>query len=164
MPHLISNRANVVRGLFALGQAFNLRRRVAGRKRLGDEMIDAATGAIVERTVRGQAEPSGAPLRPLSRRYRLRKIAQGYPGIISVRTGEMMDPEQVRGRTVVTDHAASMTAGLDGETAQKVAWFQEGAGSGKPRPFYDLGKDGEGAVDTVCLEAREQSLREAYDA
>lgn len=124
-------------------------------------MIDAATGVIVERTVRRQSEPSGAPLKPLSRRYRLRKLAQGYPGIISVRTGEMMDPEQVRGRTVVTDNAASMSAGLDDETIQKVAWFQEGP---KPRPFYDLGKDGEAAVDTVCLESREQALREAYDA
>jgi hypothetical protein len=161
MPRLISNRPNVVQGLFALGQAFNLRRRVAGRKRLGDEMIDAATGVIVERTVRRQSDPTGAPLKPLSRRYRLRKMAQGYPGIIAVRTGEMMDPEQVRGRTIVSDHAASMTAGLDDETIRKVAWFQEGA---RPRPFYDLGKDGETAVDAVCLESREQSLREAYDA
>lgn len=162
MAGISSNRPAVARALFGLSQALNLRSRPAGgNRRLGEELVDAAAAAIRERSVTGQKDPDGNPWRRLSPRYLRRKLAEGYPATIGIRTGEMMDPEQVRGRVVVTASTASMTAGLDAETQQKDEWFQDGR---RPRPFYDLGKEGQAAVDLVITEAIDAAVTAAEQA
>lgn len=166
MAAIVSNRSQVSRALHILANSLNLRNRSPlGNRRLGDELVDAAAAAIRERSVTKQADPSGNPWKRLSPRYLRRKLRQGYPATIGVRTGEMLDPEQVRGRTVVTANAAAMTAGLDAETQQKAEWFQEGGARNRPaRPFYDLGREGEAAADLVVTGAIDRAVAAAEQA
>ena len=162
MASILSNRVQVVKALLGLSTAFSLRRRPAGgNKRLGDELIDVATAAIEDRTVNRQQDWAGQPLAPLKARTRERKARLGFDPRILIETHEMLDPEQIRGQTHVTEHEATMRAGLDDETRMKVEAAHEGAPNRRKRPFYDLGPNGEEAVDTLCGEVRDNAVREA---
>ena len=162
MATLISNRIQVSKALLGLATAFSLRkRRPGGQKRLGEELVDTAAVAIEDRSVNRQVDPSGNPwaaLRPFTIR---RKAALGHDLRINIETHEMLDMEQIRGNVSITEHEAIMRAGLDDETRQKVEWAQEGGPNRPARPFYDLGPDGEAAVDVLCEEVKDAAVREA---
>ncbi len=148
-----------------LAQTFNLRRRpYGGKKRLGDELIDTAAAAIVNRTKTRQLDSAGKPLKPLKSKYKAAKVRKGYDPRILVKTGEMLELEQVRGKTVVTANVASMEAGLDGEVKALVEYAHEGSKNRPKRPFYDLGKDGEAAVDTLANETIDAAIKAALGA
>lgn len=162
MASISSNRPNVAKALFALSQTFNLRRRApGGNKTLGAELIDTATVAIEQRSVVKQADPDGNPWAKLKPAYKGWKARHGFSTRINVKTGEMLDPRQIAGQTVVTSNTASMTAGLDAETKTKVAAAEEGGKLRPKRPFMDLGKDGEKAVDMLSVETINATVKQA---
>jgi hypothetical protein len=145
---VISNLPEISRALHDLGQVFNLRR-PTGRGRLGDVLLTRVSEAIVYRSLTKQGDPEGRPWKRLSARYLRRKIAAGLSPLKNVATGEMMQVEEIRGRTIVASHGAQLTAGLDDAVADKVEWAEEGGKNRPPRKSMDLGKDGEAAVDEV---------------
>ena len=73
----------------------------------------------------------------------------------------MLDPQQIQGRTNVTRDSATMQAGLDAETIAKVGYAEEGGPNRPARPFYELGKDGEAAVDVLVKEVLDNAVRGA---
>lgn len=162
MATVTSNRIQVAKALLGLGTTFSLRRRWRGGKnRLGDDLIDAAAVAITERTVRGQADPGGRPLVRLKPRTVRRKARLGLDTRILIETHEMLDLQQVRGQTSVTSDTAVMRAGLDEETRAKVEFAHEGGPNRPPRPFYDLGKEGQAAADVLFMEVVDDAVKTA---
>lgn len=162
MAAITSNRIQVVKALFGLSTAYSLRRRMAGgNRRLGDELIDVGTAAIEDRSVNRQVDSTGQPWKPLRPRTIARKRRLGYDLRINIETHEMLDPEQIRGQTHVTEHEATMRAGLDPETQFKVERAQEGGPNRPARPFYDLGEDGEAKCDELLTGVRDAAIREA---
>lgn len=162
MATITSNRIQVSKALLGLSQAFSLRRPIAGSKRrLGEELIDTAAGAIVNRTVGKQQDPDGSPLARLRPRTIERKRRLGYDTRILIETHTMLDFEQVRGKTSITANAATMQAGLDEETQAKAEYAHEGAANRAKRPFYDLGKDGEAATDVLFHEVIDAAIDQA---
>ena len=165
MATIISNRAAVQRALFGLSQAMNLRRSLPGRKgKLGDELIDTATLAIADRSVNRQQDPDGNPWAPLRPRTLARKRKLGLDPRINIETYTMLDILQIRGVTAITSHTAVMTPGLDEETRQKIEYAQEGGDNRPERPFVDLGKDGERAVDELIEEVKLGAISAAEGA
>lgn len=165
MATITSNKPAVAKALFGLSQTFNLRRKPrGGKKRVGDELIDTAAGAIEDRSVNKQLRPGGGHWAPLKESTKERKARLGLDPRINIETHEMLDLEQIRGRTVVTSAVAVMAAGLDEATQAKVEFAEEGGPNRPARPFYDLGDDGEKAVDTLCNEIRDQAVIDAENA
>ena len=73
---------------------------------------------------------------------------------------KMLTMPEMTGRVFVSADCMTMVYGLDPLMAQRAEYFTEGRpGVQEPRPFYDLGKDGEEAVmrfvDAVAEDARE---------
>ncbi len=164
MAKILSNRIQVSKALLGLGQAFSLRRPIGnGNRRLGDELIDTAAGAIVDRTVTRQLDDLGRPLRPLKRRTIERKARAGLDTRILIETHEMLDFGQVRGKTAITANTATMQAGLDDETQRKVEYAHEGGPNRPKRPFYDLGPNGERATDELFHEVVADAVRKAEE-
>lgn len=162
MARVVSNRIQVSKALLGLSSAFSLRRKVAGgNKRLGEELIDTAAAAIEDRSVNRQSDPSGNPWAALSPVTIRRKAAAGHDLRINIETFEMLAFEQIRGGISITEHEATMQAGLDPETRAKVQWAEEGGPNRPARPFFDLGRDGEAAVDVLCEEVVTGAIREA---
>ena len=162
MASLVSNKIQVSKALFGLSQTFSLRRRLAGGQyRLGDKLVDTAAVAIEARTVGRQQDPDGNPLAPLKPSTLRRKAAGGFDLRILIETHEMLDLEQIRGQVALTENSAVMIEGLDAETKQKAEWAAEGAPNRRPRPHYELGKDGEKAVDVLFVETIDHSVRDA---
>ena len=164
MASVTSNKTNLFRAVFGLSQAMNLRRRFGAGSRLGDELIDAAAAAIEDRTANRQQGPDGRPLPRLRPRTIARKRARGLDTRILIETHEMLDFAQVRGKTVVTSNVAAMTAGLDTYTQFKVEQAEEGAPNRPKRHFYDLGRDGEKAVDALLGEVTTRAILDAERA
>jgi len=127
-------------------------------------LIDAVTGAIENRTVGKQQDPTGARLAPLKQRTKDRKARLGLDPRILIETHEMLGFEQIRGEVVITSNTASMTAGLDDETRLKVEYAHEGSPNRAKREFMDLGNDGEKAQDEWADETIDQSVADAYSA
>ena len=155
-----SNLTEIRRTVGGLGQTLNLRRRSHGG-RLGDVLTTRVAEAIVYRSMAKQTDPGGRLWKRLSRRYLQWKIKHGYSPLRNVMTEEMMTVEQVRGHVTITANLATMTAGLDEFVQQKVEWAEEGQPEkNRPkRPFMDLGKEGEQAVDEVVTTAIDEHLR-----
>lgn len=163
MASITSNREAVIRALSGLAQAMNFRRRPGGYRTLGDTIARTTAETIIERTVGRQQTPSGAPLAKLKPSTVSRKRRLGLDPRILVATHKMMEYHQVLGRVVVTRNVVVMSAGLDEDVRQKVAWATEGSvkRKRKKRPFYELGADGEKEVGAVLNEAREMAVLEA---
>lgn len=165
-----SNSPAVIRAVAGLADALNLRRRTEMGQRLGDELIDTAALVIEDRTVNRQQDSRGRQLKPLKHRTVKRKREAGLDPRILVETHTMLDIDQIRGRTSVTANTAVTLAGIDEETQKKVEWAEEGdmrpTKEGGPirakRPFEDLGKDGEAAIDSVIDETIDAAARKAY--
>ena len=165
MASISSNRAAVARAYHELADAFNLRRSIPGsNKRLGDELIDTAVGAIENRTVNLQQDVSGKPLAPLKWRTRVRKARLGLDPRILIETHEMLSPEELRGRTTVGSHYAVMQAGTSEEVQAKVEHAHTATANRAERPFYDLGRDGERAVDVLAQEVIVKNIKAAEQA
>lgn len=136
-------------------ETFNCRRPRTGRRSIGKGLVEVIAGLIRYRTVELQRDENGRPLRSLKLSYLRRKLREGYPATISIRTGEMMELEQLMGKDTITKYSVSMEYGLDEEMQLEMQWFTEGfKGPDKlgrmqnrpPRPIFDLGKDGERVV------------------
>lgn len=147
MASITSNSGEVVRSLSGLAHALNLRGRVAGGKTLGAALVDTASVAIEARSVERQTDPAGTPWAKLRPRTVERKARLGLDPRVNVETGSMLSLQEIRGTVTVTPDSASMTAGLDAFTQDKVDWAQSGGPNRPARPFMDLGPDGEAAVD-----------------
>lgn len=154
-----SNFHEIRAALFGLGQTLNLRRRLPGGRRLGDELLDTAGLSIAHRTVDQQKGPDGATLPPLREAYRRWKRRHGYSPKTLVRTGGMTDPVQVSGQHTVTSTTATMEAGLDEATKEKVEYAEEGHGNRPPRHWYDLDKEGEKEVDDLIDGVIDQQIK-----
>ena len=150
------------KALFGLSQTFSLRRRLAGGQyRLGDQLVDTAAAAIEARTVGRQQDADGNPLAPLKPSTLRRKAAAGFDLRILIETHKLLEVEQIRGQVHLTENSAIMVAGADEETKQKAEWAAEGAPNRRPRPFYELGADGEKAVDVLFVETVDHAVRDA---
>lgn len=156
MPSVTSNLPAYGASLYRVADALRLT-----RNGLGDDVIDAATDAIVERTVNRQEQPDGERLAKLKPSTVKRKARLGLDPRILVEHHVMLDRKQVRGETAVTATSASMTAGLDDETKAKVDYAHAGSDNREKRPFYDPGADGEAAVDRVFEGAADDAIRGA---
>jgi hypothetical protein len=157
-----SNFTEVKQGVSGLGSMLKLRRRPPGfRKTLGETIVERSAEAIIHRSLGEQTDPSGRPWKRLSARYLRWKMKHGYSLLKNEMTGEMLSLEQVRGKVVISDDAAQMTAGTDDFVQDKVEWTEEGQPEkNRPkRPFYDLGAAGEKALDEVIGEAIDNTLR-----
>lgn len=163
MANVTSNFAAVSRAVFGLTLALSPRRRTAGGKYLGDEYADTVGEAVRYRTADRQEGPEGKPLPPLNAAYKRRKVRQGHDPRILIRTHEMLDARQVRGRVTFGQNYLVMAAGLDAETQQKVEWASKGSRKqNRPaRRFYELGRDGEQAVKTLANESLRSAVLEA---
>ena len=164
MASVSSNLPAVTRGLHALGDAFNLRRRLRGGARLGEEFLASGALAIEDRTVRRQEDPRNDPLPPLKERTIARKRRLGLDTRILIETHAMLDPENVAGRSYVRANEAGMAAGVGIEEQWKVEFAEEGGPGRPPRHFFDLGKDGVAAADAVADEAADDAIRAAEQA
>jgi len=164
MAAVTSNLAAVSRGLHALGDAFNLRRRLRGGARLGEEFLASGALAIEDRTVRRQEGADGGPLPPLKARTIARKRRLGLDTRILIETHKMLDPQNVAGRSYVRADEAGMAAGVGIEEQYKTEWAEEGGPGRPPRHWFDLGKDGELAADAVADEAADDAVRAAEQA
>jgi hypothetical protein len=121
---------------------------------IGESLIDAVAVTVQHRTVDEQKTPTLGPLKALSPRYLARKVRQGYSSRIGVRTGRMLDVNEVKGETYVGRSVAVMTFGREEEIKQRAEFFQE-----RGRPFYELGPREEKAVAAVIDETAEQQRR-----
>ena len=165
MASILSNRPQVSKALSGLSQTFNLRHPIAGGQRcLGDELVDTAAVAIEARTVGHQQDPDGNPLAPLKESTKRRKARLGFDPRILIETHEMLDLEQIRGEVNLTENSAVMIEGRDAETKQKAEWAADGSPNRLPRPFYELGADGEKAVDVLLTETVDHAVRDAENA
>jgi phage gpG-like protein len=161
MASISSNGTETLVRLGKVAGALNFRNRTAGgSRRLGEELLDTTATVIKHRTRDQGLSPDGAPLAPLSRAYLAKKFREGHDGRILVRTGEMTDTQELLGETSVGSNAASMTGGLDEETRDKIEWAEEGSPNRPKRPFYDLGQDGQRAIEGVLDEAIDRAVRQ----
>lgn len=146
----------------ALRETWNLRRKPAGSAvSLGESLIDAVALAVEQRTVQEQKTPTLGRLKPLSPKYLARKIRQGYSSRIGVRTGRMLDINEIKGETYVGRSVAVMTFGRDEDERQKAEWFTEGSSrQNRPaRPFYEIGPGVIREINAVIDDAAEQQRR-----
>lgn len=156
MATVRSNLGEIESCLSALARPVDFR-----KKRLGATILDALADRIQQRTVGEQTDPSGRPLAPLKASTLRRKRRKGYPDTIGVETGDMLQQSAVRGRQSVTDTQASMRFGLTEEQEAKATYFQEGKpGRQRARPFYDLDRRDEAALDGMIDGAIEDTIRE----
>lgn len=162
MASQTSNLGVVTRSLNNLTNALNLRRKVpGGNGTIGQDIIDTAALVIEDRSVSRQVDPDGNPWAPLKARTIKRKARLGLDPRINIATHEMLDINQIQGRDTVTADTAVMQAGLTQDAINKTKWAEDGGPHRKPRPFYDLGPDGEKAVDQVIRHALDQAVNEA---
>ena len=157
-----SNFPEVKQAVAGLGGMLKMRKRPPGfRKSLGETIVERSAEAIIHRSLGEQTDPNGRPWKKLSPGYLRWKIKNGYSPLKNELTGEMLSYEQVRGKVVISDNAAQMTAGTDEFVQDKVEWTEEGQPE-KNRPkrrFYDLGEKGEAALDDVVNQAIDNTLR-----
>ena len=139
----------------------NLRRRISGSKRLGDELLETVAGAIENRTVNRQQQADGSPLPRLKPRTIARKIAKGMDTRILIETHEMLSAQEILGQTTVTANTATMAGGTDDTVKFKIEQAEEGAANRPIRHFYEAGKDGEQAVDVLIEESLNASVKAA---
>lgn len=159
MPgHTTSNLPEIRRTVRALGQTLNLRRRAPGG-RLGDILVTRVAEAIVYRSLSAQTDPTGRLWARLSRRWLAYKARHGFSLLRNVMTEEMLTVEQVRGHVTVSSHLATMTAGLDSFVQMKVSAAEQGGPARPARPFMDIGKEGEQAVNSVIEQAGDDYLK-----
>jgi hypothetical protein len=148
MAAIQSNFSEISSLLDGLADTLRPSRKPAGSLRsIGAEILDITAVAIEARTVTGQMDPGGEPLKKLRPYTIARKIRLGYPLTIGIETHKMLDIAEIRGDQSVSDSEATMDYGLDDETRMKAEMFQEGGPYQKPREFFDLGSDGEKLID-----------------
>lgn len=166
MATVTSNYASVSRAVMGLPYALSPRRRTPGGKYLGDEYADTIGEAVRHRTADEQQGPEGKPLPPLNATYKRRKVKQGFDSRILIRTHEMLDARQVRGRVTFGANYLVMAAGLDVETQQKVEWASKGSvkRNRPPRRFYELGQAGVNAVRALARESIDSAILAARRA
>lgn len=161
MSSFHSNFDEVRLALATLGQAFHMRRRVSASRRLGDEILDLVTAVVEERTRVQKLAPDGTPLPALKPATIRRKLRKGFPPELGVETGMMLDKGEIAGQSHVLDDEVVMRYGLGEDTRDKAEWFQEGRpGIQAERPFYELGDDGERAIDAYIDEVAEQARKD----
>ena len=163
MATVTSNYQQVARAVFGLSRALSPRRRVSSGHYLAEIYNETIAGAVERRTADEQKGPEGKPLPRLSPRYKARKVRQGFDPRVLVRTGEMLSPAELRGRLTFGESYLVMAAGVGAEVQQKVAWASKGnpARNRPARRFYELGRDGERAVDGACREALASAVIDA---
>lgn len=151
-----SNFDDLKKSLDELGQAFAVDRMVSNSRRMGDELIDIVARVIEDRTRNRHLEPDGTPMAQLKHSTIKRKLRKGFPPVLGVETGMMLDFSEIRGKTHVKEDSIEMEYGLGIDTEDKAEWFQEGrSGAQEKRPFYELGEEGEKAVDDYIDEVAE---------
>jgi phage gpG-like protein len=150
-----SNRDAVAAEVAGLARAFGLRRR--GRYRtLADDVRTLVAEAVYDQTVLAQKQPDGSPLAPLAPSTLAEKRLRGYPETILVRTGHMLDLEQLKGEMEASDTSLAMTYGTDEEARQLAEYAHEGSRKKvrRPkRPFYALDDKGEKDLGELMDEA-----------
>lgn len=155
-----TNYNEVNRALGVLGRTFAMQRRPKGSKRIGEEILELIAATIEERTRVQRVAPDGTPLAELKRSSLLRKLRKGFPPVLGVETGMMLDGGEIQGETEVESDSVSMEYGLGEHERDKAEWFQEGKDHQVARPFYDLGDDGMERlmdyIDEVAEQAREE--------
>lgn len=109
------------------------------QKALGAEMADVVVDGIADRSIAEQAAPSSDPWAPLSPRYLARKVRQGYPALIGVRTGNMLSRVELAGNVTVAPTSVIIEYGVTTEARDKLRWFTAGRpGIQPPRPLWGL--------------------------
>ena len=153
MARVESNRAEIMAGLKALGEALTMNGPGLNRSRVGQDVVECVADGIYLQTVLRQREPGGAPLAKLKAATLARKRRLGYPETIGVERHYMLAAEQLRGQYSVSPTRVEMTYGK-GEEARKLAkWFQDPrkgrSRQQAPRPFYEICREGEAALDSL---------------
>jgi hypothetical protein len=156
-----SNRSEVVAGVRRLGAGFSLKGR--GRsKSFAEDLSDAISQQIADRTALAQQDPDGRPLAPLAAATLRRKARLGYPETIGVERGLMLSQAELKGESVVTDTSMEMTYGAGEQAKKEAEWFTEGSArrGQPPRRFYELDNRENRDLDALTDEALDRQATE----
>jgi hypothetical protein len=171
MPDLTDNADEVFGHVQAIIDGINLEATVAGGI-LGEELLDAAAMAILQRSIQQQSAPGGGAWAANATKYADYKQKKGVDRVgIGVSKATANDPSrrmlslpQVQGRRTITAELAEAEYGMDDDANRKAQWFTagsvgaegcepSGATNQPPRPFYDLDE-----ADRQEIERRAEDL------
>jgi hypothetical protein len=96
-------------------------------KTFGEDLQDAIAQGLVIRYVLDQQEPGGKRLAELAESTLREKQRKGYPETIGVRTGLMLNIEQLKGELLIEGGTLTMTYGREEAARQEMVFFTEGS-------------------------------------
>lgn len=156
MPgRLQSNLQQVTAANSRLGQALNMRRRLRGGRRLGDEAATVLAYGVQRRTVEEQRGADDRPLPPLRDRTLRRKARLGRSLLVGVETGDMLSMMELEGNVTVTKDTTALDLGKTEEARDKLDWFVQGdpARNRPARDIVGIDQETERDLDTLAEEA-----------